>query len=159
MKTGKEIGLLPIKLKNKYGSKEIDNLQKEINELLYFFYFKYVNKTAKNYLLQMLIQFGIDLKNIDQPLAKKSSSKKDELIEILRKYYTTLKAYYPDEDIELEQKMSKMVVSQYLKAKKEGFPFKDYLEWLYNIKLFASLYTVTDSLKSVQKEIIKNFEI
>lgn len=159
MKTLKEIGLPPIKLKNKYGDKNIDNILKEINELLYFFNYKYVNQTAKEYLLKMLIQFGIELKNIDQPLAKKSSSKKDELIEILRKYYTTLRIYYPDEDIELEQKMSKMMVAQYIRHKKEGFKFRDYLDWLYNIKLFASLYTVTDSLRSVQNEIIKNFVI
>ena len=160
----KDLGVNPIKLDNKYGNKEIDNILHKANDLLYFFNLLYITDTAKTYIQSQIKILGTDLKNVSMSLAQKSSSRKDELRTKLLDIYQKLNSYNPPSDNDINvvgivEKMNRMQVAMFLKEKKEGLDNEKKFEWLRKIQMFSNAYDVSDGLKSVNNEILDSFKI
>lgn len=160
----KDLGINPIKLENKYGNKEIDNILHKANDLLYFFNLLYITDTAKTYIQSQIKVLGTDLKNVSMSMAQKSSSRKEELRTKLLDIYQKLNSYYPPSDndinvVSIVEKMNRMQVAMFLKEKKEGLDNEKKFEWLRKIQMFSNAYDVSDGLKSVNNEILDSFKI
>lgn len=159
----KDLGILPIKLENKNGNKEIDNILHKANDLLYFFNLLYLNETAKSYIQSQIKILGTELKNIS--MSQKSSSRKEELRTKLLDIYQKLNSYNPPSDNDINvvgivEKMNRMQVAMYLKQKKESnMTDEDKFEWLRKIQMFSKAYDTSDGLKSVNNEILNSFKI
>ena len=160
----KDLGINPIKLDNKYGNKEIDNILHKANDLLYFFNLLYITDTAKTYIQSQIKILGTDLKNVSMSMAQKSSSRKEELRTKLLDIYQKLNSYNPPSDNDINvvgivEKMNRMQVAMFLKEKKEGLDNEKKFEWLRKIQMFSNAYDVSDGLKSVNNEILGSFKI
>lgn len=160
----KDLGVNPIKLDNKYGNKEIDNILHKANDLLYFFNLLYITDTAKTYIQSQIKILGTDLKNVSMSMAQKSSSRKEELRTKLLDIYQKLNGYNPPSDNDINvvgivEKMNRMQVAMFLKEKKEGLDNEKKFEWLRKIQMFSNAYDVSDGLKSVNNEILGSFKI
>ena len=160
----KDLGVNPIKLDNKYGNKEIDNILHKANDLLFFFNLLYITDTAKTYIQSQIKILGTDLKNVSMSMAQKSSSRKEELRTKLLDIYQKLNGYYPPSDndinvVSIVEKMNRMQVAMFLKEKKEGLDNEKKFEWLRKIQMFSNAYDVSDGLKSVNNEILDSFKI
>ena len=160
----KDLGINPIKLENKYGNKEIDNILHKANDLLYFFNLLYITDTAKTYIQSQIKVLGTDLKNVSMSMAQKSSSRKEELRTKLLDIYQKLNSYNPPSDndinvVSIVEKMNRMQVAMFLKEKKEGLDNEKKFEWLRKIQMFSNAYDVSDGLKSVNNEILGSFKI
>lgn len=161
----KDLGISPIKLENKYGNKDIDNILHKANDLLFFFNLLYITETAKSYIQTQIKILGTDLKNISMSMAQKSSSRKDELRAKLLDVYSKLNSYYPPSDndinvIAVVEKMNRMQVAMYLKQKKETvMTDEDRFEWISKIKMFSKAYDVDKSLTSVMNELLDSFRL
>lgn len=160
----KDLGINPIKLDNKYGNKEIDNILHKANDLLYFFNLLYITDTAKTYIQSQIKVLGTDLKNVSMSIVQKSSSRKDELRTKLLDIYQKLNSYNPPSDNDINvvgivEKMNRMQVAMFLKEKKEGLDNEKKFEWLRKIQMFSNAYDVSDGLKSVNNEILGSFKI
>lgn len=160
----KDLGINPIKLDNKYGNKEIDNILHKANDLLFFFNLLYITDTAKTYIQSKIKILGTDLKNVSMSMAQKSSSRKEELRTKLLDIYQKLNGYYPPSDndinvVSIVEKMNRMQVAMFLKEKKEGLDNEKKFEWLRKIQMFSNAYDVSDGLKSVNNEILDSFKI
>ena len=160
----KDLGINPIKLDNKYGNKEIDNILHKANDLLFFFNLLYITDTAKTYIQSQIKILGTDLKNVSMSLAQKSSSRKEELRTKLLDIYQKLNSYNPPSDNDINvvgivEKMNRMQVAMFLKEKKEGLDNEKKFEWLRKIQMFSNAYDVSDGLKSVNNEILGSFKI
>lgn len=160
----KDLGINPIKLDNKYGNKEIDNILHKANDLLYFFNLLYITDTAKTYIQSQIKVLGTDLKNVSMSMAQKSSSRKEELRTKLLDIYQKLNSYNPPSDNDINvvgivEKMNRMQVAMFLKEKKEGLDSEKKFEWLRKIQMFSNAYDVSDELKSVNNEILGSFKI
>lgn len=160
----KDLGINPIKLDNKYGNKEIDNILHKANDLLYFFNLLYTTETAKTYIQSQIKILGTDLKNVSMSMAQKSSSRKEELRTKLLDIYQKLNSYNPPSDNDINvigtvEKMNRMQVAMFLKEKKEGLDNEKKFEWLRKIQMFSNAYDVSDGLKSVNNEILGSFKI
>ena len=160
----KDLGINPIKLENKYGNKEIDNILHKANDLLYFFNLLYITDTSKTYIQSQIKVLGTDLKNVSMSMAQKSSSRKEELRTKLLDIYQKLNSYNPPSDndinvVSIVEKMNRMQVAMFLKEKKEGLDNEKKFEWLRKIQMFSNAYDVSDGLKSVNNEILGSFKI
>lgn len=160
----KDLDVLPIKLENKFGCKEVDSIHRKINDIIYFFNFFFITESARKFLLDIITECGTELKKINEPLAKASSSRKKELREKLLNYYNIILHYSPpsDNDTNVQAsvvKMNKMVVAQFLKDKQEGLDDEKVINWLRKIKYFAKVYQPTDSLIMVNNELLANFKL
>lgn len=160
----KDLGINPIKLDNKYGNKEIDNILHKANDLLYFFNLLYITDTAKAYIQSQIKILGTELKNVSMSMAQKSSSRKEELRTKLLDIYQKLNSYNPPSDndinvVSIVEKMNRMQVAMFLKEKKEGLDNEKKFEWLRKIQMFSNAYDVSDGLKSVNNEILDSFKI
>ena len=161
----KDLGINPIKLENKYGNKEVDDILHKANDLLFFFNLLYITETAKAYIQSQIKILGTDLKNINIQMAQKSSSRKDELRAKLLDIYQKLNSYYPPSDNDINVvgivgKMNRMQVAMYLKQKKESIMTdEDRFEWIRKIQMFSKAYDISDGLKSVNKEILDSYRI
>lgn len=165
LKRLKDLGISPIKLDNKYGNKDIDNILHKANDLLYFFNLLYITETAKAYIQNQIKILGTDLKNVSMSMAQKSSSRKDELRTKLLDIYQKLNSYCPPSDNDINvvnavEKMNRMQVAMYLKQKKETIMTdEDRFEWIRKIKMFSKAYDADKSLISVMNEILDSFRI
>jgi len=160
----KDLGINPIKLENKYGNKEVDDILHKANDLLFFFNLLYITETAKAYIQSQIKILGTDLKNINIQMAQKSSSRKDELRAKLLDIYQKLNSYYPPSDndiyvVGIVEKMNRMKVAMYIKEKKEGLDDEKKFEWIRKIQMFSKAYDISDGLKSVNKEILDSYRI
>ena len=70
VKLGKDIDVMPIKLVNKYSTKELNELYLKINELLYFYSTLYITPKTQAYLINKIVEYGKQLKNITWPMNK-----------------------------------------------------------------------------------------
>ena len=158
MKTGKDLGIMPLKLQNKVSNKELDELFNNIQDEIYFFGLLYYNKSVKQYMMDKLTDVGkkISQLSVNEMVGKR----KQELLQVLRKYYQILKKYEVDDDIEQEAKMSKFQVSMFLREKQTPVEFEEfYIKWLKKLHKLNTFYVLGDSLKSVNKECIQYFEL
>lgn len=160
----KDLSVNPIKLENKYGNKEIDNILHKANDLLFFFNLLYITDTAKSYILTQIKILGTELNGISMSMAQKSSSRKEELRTKLLDIYQKLNSYNPPSDNDINvvgtvEKMNRMQVAMFLKEKKEGLDNEKKFEWLRKIQMFSNAYDVSDGLKSVNNEILDGFKI
>lgn len=152
---GKDIGITPIKLENKYSTKELNEIHLKANELFYFYSTLYITPFVKTYLLEKIVQLGNELKSIDWPLAK--GKRKEEFRTKLGEIYKSLLKYYPDGDKkEIEEKMNKYLTSRFLKEKKENRFTEDIaFKWIKIIRQFALTYSVDSNLVGVQNECLE----
>lgn len=160
----KDLNVLPIKLENKFGCKEVDSIHRKINDIIYFFNFFFITEGARTFLLNTIKECGTELNSINESLAKASSSRKKELREKLLNYYNIILHYSPPSSNDINvitsvEKMNKMVVAQYLKDKKDGMDEEKIFKWLRKIKWFSNAYQTTDGLKSVNNELLANFKL
>lgn len=165
MKTGIELNITPIKPSTKYSNKEMDKLLSDINEKLYYFRNRFINKRVKEYLLKEIEITGKKLKNIPITVENKQLTRRQEILGELRKIYQNLKSLVISDIVEEEnlpetEKSNKFMVALYLKDKRENNLTTDkMLDWLKQIHIFSNFYPVLGNLKSVNEEIIKYFKI
>ena len=161
-KTGKELGLKPIKLNTKGSTKELDDLHKEINETLYFYYMFKINPLTQLHLLDTVTGIGETVGKIVWP--KDKGERRNELLKVLREYYKALKQYNPPTDKqeveENDKRVSGFLVSSYLKEKKQALwnieadEDEFFIGWLKKLRIFCRTYTPSKTLISVYEEII-----
>ena len=159
--TGKDIGISPIKLKNKNSNSELDSIFEEIQDEIYFFGLLLYTPSVKQYMLDKLTDAGTRLNNVSISRGNDGQiRRKMELLQVLREYYQKLKSYYPVDKPEQVERMCKFLVSMFIKEKKETTNLHNvYLKWLKLTKKVSEFYTVTNSLKSVNNEAVKYFTI
>lgn len=155
---GKDIGLVPIKLENKYSTKELNEIHLKANELLYFYSTLYITDKAKEYLINKIIELGNELKSIDWPLSK--GKRKEEFRTKLGIIYKSLLNYKTNGDKDrlymIESNMNKYLTSRFLKEKKENRFTEDIaFKWIKIIRQFALTYRVDINLVGVQDECLE----
>lgn len=161
--TGKQLGISPIHLENKYSNKEIDSVLYKVNDLLYFFCTLYINTKALSYIINKLIEYGNDLNNINNfTVGDKKIDRKKELQSKMRELYKKLKSeslnIHNDEYFNnLVEKMGKYRLSRFLKDKESGKV--DEWKYIQENKLFTDVYGKNDSVKSIQDELLSKYAI
>ena len=162
-KTGKEIVLHPIKLKERGFEREIDELQTEINGILFFYYTLKINPLTKNFLLNELKRIGESVKDVES-----KGKRKEELLGVLRNYYRILNQYVPQTDrnsiLDNDKRVSKYLVSRYLTEKdkfgRDATPSEDFcFNWLKKIRKFVKTYVPSRSLLKTYKELAGYIEL
>ena len=153
----KDYGVEVIHLQNKYSVKELDDVLKELNWYFYRFSYLYAGRKAAEFLMKIIEEAGIKIKNITWPMSKGTgtNSRKEELLTKLRDIYKSIK-FITDDDKELEEKVSKMQIAKYLKVKNE-LTIDDKLEWIKWLFIFSKAYTPNQKLIELQSEILKQF--
>lgn len=160
-KLGKDIGISPIHLKEKYSNKEIDQVLYNINDVLYFFNTLYINSKARQYIMDKLIEYGNDLNNINNfTVGDKKIDRKKELLSKMRELYSSLKSniIFDDEYFSnLVEKMGKYRLSRFIKDKESGKV--DEWKYIQENKLFVDVYGKNHSVKSIQDELFNKYSI
>lgn len=160
-KLGKDIDVTPIKLENKYSTKELNELYLKINELLYFYSTLYITPTTKTYLIDKIVEYGNQLKNITWPMNK--GKRKDELRTKLGVVYKSLSSYYPNDTSDriwsIEFNMNKYITSKFLKDKQNGMTDDIAFKYIKTIRQFATTYKVASNLISVQNECLDYLKV
>lgn len=163
-KLGKDIGISPIQLKEKYSNKEIDQVLYNINDLLYFFCTLYINTKALSYIINKLIEYGNDLNNINNfTVGDKKIDRKKELQSKMRELYKKLKSeslnIHNDEYFNnLVEKMGKYRLSRFLKDKQNGLTDEQIWKYIKDNKIFYEVYGQDKSVKSIQDELLRKYE-
>lgn len=165
-KIGKNIGVAPIKLQNHKSCKEIDEILYEVNDLLYFFSFLYLNSSARATILSSLKTNAEKLKALSFPRASSTewNARRDEILEKMREIYKSVeKEVSYDDDVNWNAcliKMAKMKMSMFLKNKQENkLDDKTIYNWLTDNLYFTKVYGVTPQIKSIQDELLNHFRI
>lgn len=153
MKKGKEIGVRPIKLENKFSNRVLDAIQSETNSMLFDYCLLYMTNGMKEYLLQRLSEFGERLQEIP------SNPRKEELLTKMREIYRELKGYYSDDDRETIRRMNGFLVSEFLREKNDGLTEEVAVKWLRRIKTLSNLMPIERNLLGVHKECLEYFSI
>ena len=161
-KLGKELGVLPLKFISKYSTKELEELIKEANDLLYFFSTLFITFEAKLFIQEKLIEIGTRLKDINWPIAK--GKRKEEFREKLLEIYSKVLRYSVTNDSaytrSIIDSMNSYLVSSFIYDKKtNGINEEMVFKWLKKIKLFSEVYAVKENLLSVQKECLDFWKI
>ena len=165
LKLGKDLGIAPIKLESKFGNKDVDDIQKKVNEILYFFKNLYITESVKNMLMTHIVELGKELNEVNMPLAKGKMNRKVELREKMINIYTNLKKYIPNcnpvYNDNMVYKMNKYLVAQFLKEKQEKgiINYNMAIDWIKKIKIFSDYYDVCSSLRNCQEECWKVMEV
>ena len=165
-KIGKDIGIKPIKLENHKTCKEIDEILYEVNDLLYFFSFLYLNSSARATILASLKTNAEKLKALSFPRATSTewNARRDEILQKMREIYRSVeKEVDIEDDVNWDAcliKMSKMKMSMFLKDKQENkLDDKTIYNWLTDNLYFTKVYGVTPQIKSIQDELLNHFKI
>lgn len=154
MKKGKEIGLSPIKCENKQGNDCLRDYHYRINDILYPLGYQYISSGKQARVLNQLASICKEIKECEFP--QSCQAKKEEILERCRTIYKNLKAYDSDDDEQQSVSVVKYQVSKYLKDKREGnLNIDSLVKYLIENKEIANDYCVTNSLKSVQNEILE----
>lgn len=160
--TGKQLGISPIHLENKYSNKEIDSVLYKVNDLLYFFCTLYISMEAKTYILNKLKEYGNDLNNVNNfTVGDKKIDRKKELLSKMRELYINLKhqsIHNDDYFSDLVEKMGKYRLSRFLKDKEEGLTDEQIWKYIRENKIFADVYGQDKSVKSIQDELLRKYE-
>lgn len=161
VRLGKDIDVMPIKLVNKYSTKELNELYLKINELLYFYSTLYITPKTQAYLINKIVEYGKQLKNITWPMNK--GERKNELRTKLGIVYKALSSYYPTETYEriqsVENNMNKYITSKFLKDKQNGMTDDIAFKYIKTIRQFAITYKVASNLISVQNECLDYLKV
>lgn len=161
--TGKQLGISPIHLENKYSNKEIDSVLYKVNDLLYFFCTLYINTKALSYIINKLIEYGNDLNNINNfTVGDKKIDRKKELQSKMRELYKKLKSeslnIHNDEYFNnLVEKMGKYRLSRFIKDKQNGLTDEQIWKYIRENKIFYEVYGQDKSVKSIQDELLKQY--
>lgn len=160
-KLGKDIGISPIHLKEKYSNKEIDQVLYNINDVLYFFNTLYINSKARQYIMDKLVEYGNDLNNINNfTVGDKKIERKKELLKKMRELYSSLKSNYIFDDEyfnNLVEKMGKYRLSRFIKDKQNGLTDEQIWKYIRENKIFYEVYGQDKSVKSIQDELLKQY--
>ena len=161
--TGKQLGISPIHLTEKYSNKEIDAVLYKVNDILYFFNTLYISMEAKTYILNKLKEYGNDLNNVNNfTVGDRKIDRKKELLSKMREIYSSLKhtSIHNDEYFSnLIEKMGKYRLSRFLKDKESGLTDEQIWKWIKENKLFTDIYGQDKSVKSIQDELLKPYTI
>lgn len=113
-KTGKELGMNHLKFSDHKGTKELDELIRNAEDVIYWWQMKYITPQGKTDILNAFRTYGQAAANIQQ------SKRKDEFLNQLREAYRIVDAYKPDDYrdcSDYSQKMLNYAVSVFLKNK------------------------------------------
>lgn len=159
--TGKDIGISPIKLKNKNSNSELDSIFEEIQDEIYFFGLLLYTPSVKQYMLDKLTDAGTRLNNVSISRGNDGQiRRKMELLQVLREYYQKLKSYYPVDKPECVEKMNKFLLCMFIKEKQKSSNLDElYMKWLKLTKKVSKYYTVYDALLSINNECLQHFAI
>ena len=153
-KLGKDIEVKPIKLENKYSTKELNDIYTKVNELLYFYSTLYITTKAKQYIIKRIVEWGNELKDIVWPMSK--GKRREELRNKMGVIYKALVQYNPNEDkdkeIAIEFNMNKYLTSRFIYDKQNGMTEEIAFKWIKTIRQFAQTNRVDNNLISVQNE-------
>ena len=156
MELGKEIGVSPLKLTNKNSLKEIDETLYQVNDILFFFNNKYINKKAKDYIKENVTLLGKKLNNI--PTNGDKSQRKAELLDKMRNVYSKLSTYIPDDNEQQIANMCKFQLAMFIKNK-ETMTEEDRFKLLKDNVLFTRIYGYNEKIDSIQREILKLYQL
>lgn len=156
MELGKTIGIKLIKLENKYSIKEIDDILYEINDILYFFCNKYINKKAKDYIKEKVTILGKKLNNV--PTNGNKTQRKAELLDKMREVYKSLSVYIPDDNPQQIENMAKYVMAMFVKNK-GTMTEDDRIKLMKDNVLFTKIYGYNERISSIQRDLLKYFVI
>lgn len=156
MELGKTVGISPIRLDNKYSIKEIDEILYDINDTLYFFCNKYINKKAKDYIKEKVTVLGKKLNNVATNGDR--TKRKAELLDKMRNVYSALSKYAPDDNPQQVANMCKFILAMYIKNK-ETMSEEDMFKILKDNVLFTNIYGFSDKIDSIQREILKKYQL
>lgn len=162
LKLGKDLGISPLKFSNKYSTKELEELIKKLQDILYFFSTLYITQKAKDYLLEKLIEIGKATNDIVWPIEK--GKRKEELRKKLTELYYSIKNYCPTNDYSktcvFEWKMNQYLTSRFINEKKVAGMTDDFaIKWIKLIKQFFRIYGVNKCLKSCYDECLKHLNV
>lgn len=119
MKTGKELGVEPIKCEAKEGTDKLKALHFQINDILYKNKGKYIDQKLAYSMYTDLCALGVQLDELEVP--ERARAKKKELLSKLRPICTNLKEYrklpMTMEDVPQMQKALGFFVHCYIDAK------------------------------------------
>ena len=146
---GKEIGLAPIRCKNRDGSEALKTLHFRINDILFQLRYEYIFQTKAMTTLSRLISLGKELKELNVP--DKAKPKKNEILTQLRNICRQLQGYsnytQTGDDTEEMQKAVNNLVHQYLKEK-DGLTLEEALEYTVKTKeLYTTLHPFEGKVK------------
>lgn len=163
MKRFKEIGVTVLKdFKVKENSEEMKKLLYEINDILYKKQQQYALYTTANRLMNILIQYGVQIKGLE---LKKNSfkQKQNEILQKLRTICTNLNTYILDyqetdeSEINASHSLQKYQLGKYIKNK-DKLSKEEILTLLNeNKELYGDLKedTVLQSFTKMQNELIE----
>jgi hypothetical protein len=89
-----EMGIAPIKCENKIGNDKLKELHYKVNQTIFFYSKKFINKAIKAKLMDIWSTVGLEIKNLDVPQSAKA--KKEEILQKLRERFTLLLQYKTD---------------------------------------------------------------
>lgn len=160
-KLGKDIEVKPIKLENKYSTKELNDIYTKVNELLYFYSTLYITEKAKQYIIKRIVELGNELKDIVWPMSK--GKRREELRNKMGVIYKALVQYNPNEDKDrkytIEYNMNKYLTSRFLYDKQNEMTEEIAFKWIKTIRQFAQTNRVDNNLISVQNECLEYLRI
>lgn len=119
---GNEIGLAPIRCKNKEGTESLKTLHYRVNDILYAHTYRYIFQEEAVTINSKLVALGKELKELKVP--EKAQPKKNEILNALRTICRSLQGYsnYPQtsDDAEAIQRAVNGLVHQFIKTKNDS---------------------------------------
>lgn len=158
MKTGKDLNIIPISPKNHYSTVKMDMLLKQINDEFYFFNFLPYNSKVVSYIKDRIKDIGSKINNVTISKANDGQIKRrNEILEALRGYYSTLKSYSP-EPVD-DEKVCKFLTAMFVKDKEKLTKDELYLKWIVKTKKFSQFYNANKTIESINEDCLKYFKI
>lgn len=120
-KLGIDLGLKSVRPEHHQQKEEkVENVLREINDVIYFWSYRYLNCKARDYVLKQFEALGNKLKEVEQ------TDRVNDILQQLRANYKVLRGYYPEKDgvpqkesAEIYQKVINREVARYIKTKEE----------------------------------------
>lgn len=109
-----------IKCTNKISTDKLSEIQRKANQTLFKYNKRYINQTIKDKLLKTFKDYGQEITSMD--VTPKAEAKKQEIVEQLRKIWSSINKYKPDIDkySYCGSQTLKYSVSTYLHLKEKG---------------------------------------
>lgn len=155
---GNELGIAPLKLESKWSTKEVEEIVRKVNELLYFFRWCLITPKVKTFIDGRLVKYCNEAQAIPISQGDQKVKKRNELVSKLMALQVRLSSYQPDNDPTADERACKYQVGAYLRQK-DGMTTEDRLALIRKFKVFSTFYKPTTSLQSVQRELLDAFVI
>lgn len=146
-KLGKELGLTAVRPEHHQQKEEkVESILMEINDVIYFWSYRYLNCKARDYVLKQFEVMGNKMKDAEQ------TERVSDILQQLRKNYKILRSYSPEKDgvpnkdsLEVYTKTVNRQVALYVKAKEEhegDIPDNLVLKMLQENELIYQLFVI-----------------